>query len=82
MKNNELQRHINKEVKETLETHEKHLLVANEEMGAIKTDVAWIKEALNKFEARLDKLDVRIWWILGSVILAALAQIIISLAVK
>jgi len=55
---NDFQETINTEVKNTLEAHQRHLKIANEEMGdirdsmkslekdvsGIKTDIRWIKE--------------------------------------
>ena len=75
----ELQEHINKDVKddivrheEILASHAKHLAVANEEVGKIQVDIVWIKESLTK-------LDTRIWLILSAIILGILVQIALKL---
>lgn len=66
----ELQEHINKEVDDTLKDHAKHLLIANEEMGVIKTDIAWLKRWA-------DNLDYKLW-----AIILALLTALIKLFVK
>lgn len=71
MSDSKLQEHINKEVDDTLKTHEKHLAIANREMGVLKTDVAWIK-------SKLEKVDTRTWWILGSVVLGIFINILMA----
>lgn len=49
-----------------------HAKIANEEMGVIKNDIAWIKEVL-------EKVETRTWWILGTIILGFLANIAFQL---
>lgn len=72
---NDLQEMINENV-------EKHLAIANEEMGVIKEDIAeikthitWIKDVYGDWEKRWDKLDNRIWAILGTIVIGFLANI-------
>ena len=83
----ELQEHLNNEFKQAVVELKKHAAIANEEMGSVKNDlgivkndVAWFKDKIEKFDARLEKFDAKVWWILGSVVLTALIQIIITLA--
>ena len=45
-----LQEHINEEVQGDITRLYDHARIANEEMSAIKTDVAWIKEALKSLD--------------------------------
>ena len=52
-----------------------HARIANEEMGIIRNDVGWIKEKMECFEKRFDKLDNRIWWILSTVVVGFLANL-------
>lgn len=85
----ELQDHLNNEFKEAIISLKNHAAVANEEMGqvkadlsVVKNDVQWFKDKVSKFDERLEKFDAKVWWILGSVVLAALIQIIIQLATK
>ncbi len=60
-----------------LESHAKHLQIANSEMAEVKlhlenlkTDVSWIKDILNK-------TDTRVWLILATIILGTLIQIVL-----
>lgn len=78
----QLQQHINKETQAQINELKEHARVANEEMGVIKTDIAWLKKSVEDIAKKVDKVDLRSWWILGSVVLAALIQIIISLTNK
>lgn len=78
----QLQQHINKETQAQINELKTHAQIANEEMGIIKTDVAWLKKSMEDVGKKIDKVDLRSWWILGSVVLAALIQIIISLSTK
>lgn len=55
-----------------------HARVANDEMGkvqthlaSLETDVKWIKESV-------DRVDARVWWILGTVVAGTLIQIILK----
>ena len=59
-----------------------HAKVANEEMSVIKEDIAeikahvnWIREIYGDWEKRWDKLDNRIWTILGTIILGFLISL-------
>ena len=65
---NDIQQEINEKVAN-------HLDVANSEMGVIKNDILWIKEKLGNFEQRFDKLDGRVWWILGTIVMGFLINI-------
>jgi len=67
-----LQEHLNTETKKDIEHLYKHAEVANREMGIIKTDVDWIKK-------KLEKVDSRSWWILGTVILGIAMQVVLNM---
>ena len=68
----ELQKHINKETEKNIEKLYDHAEVANREMGAVKTDMEWVKK-------NLKKLDNRTWWILGTIILGIIVQILLNI---
>ena len=77
------------DIRKLLASHQEHLKIANQEMGDVKSDmllmktdiaiikehVKWVKSIYEGWELKWDKLDNRIWWILGSVILGFLASI-------
>lgn len=65
---NELQTHVNEEVKKDIDALYDHAKIANEEMGVIKTDIAWIKPIVKK-------LDDRTWYILSAIILGIMLEI-------
>lgn len=72
---NDIQQEINEKVAASL-------LVANHEMGIIKEDIAvikthanWIKEIYEGWEKKFDKLDNRVWWILGTIVVGFLANL-------
>ena len=75
----ELQKEINKNVEKLLADHEKRLEVANSEMGEVKTHLQGLTSDNNWIKPLLAKLDTRIWWILGSVVVTGIAQIVITL---
>lgn len=71
-----LQQHINQEFKEILVKHEERLTIANSEMGSVKsalgivqTDIGWIKQ-------QFETINTRVWWVLGSIVLGILVQIL------
>ena len=78
----EYQDQINERQTEINEKVSKHLEIANQEMGAIKEDIAeikvhvnWIREIYDSWEKRWDKLDNRIWLILSTIIIGFLISI-------
>ena len=74
----DLQKHINEETKRDINALYKHADIANQEMATIKSDVGWIKEVMEKWEIRLEKLDERLWLILGGVVLTILVEILLK----
>lgn len=67
-----LQEHINMEIREDIKQLYKHADIANREMGVIKNDVSWIKSALGG-------LDNRVWAILGTIVVGFLTSIVLIL---
>ena len=69
-----------------------HAKIANEEMGVVKiqiteingkidniTDhITWIKQVYEGWEKKIDKIDERVWWILGTIILGFITTIYFS----
>ena len=51
---------------------QEHISVTNSEIGTVKTDVAWLKEAVKK-------IDDRTWLILATIIIGFLVQIILNI---
>ena len=72
---NDIQQEINLKVATSLE-------IANKEMGIVQTDISWIKNKLDDFEKRWDKLDNRIWGIISVSVLGTLLSIAINLYFK
>ena len=86
---NDIQELINENV-------EKHLAIANEEMGVIKNDIGmvkediaeikahvnWIRQVYGDWEKRWTGLDNRVWAIMGTVILGTLLSIAVNLYFK
>ena len=70
------------DIEKLLASHQEHLLIANEEMGVVKNDIAWIKKQIGCFEQRFDKLDNRVWAIIGTTVLGTLLSIAINLYFK
>jgi len=68
----DLQKHLNEENRRDIERLFDHAEVANREMGVIKNDIGWIKR-------KLEKVDNRNWWILGTVLVGIGLQVIINL---
>ena len=56
-----------------------HAKVANEEMGKIREDVSGIKTDITWLRDGLNKVDIRSWWILGTVIFGIIIQISFNL---
>jgi hypothetical protein len=46
-----------------------HARIANEEMGVIKNDIAWIKEMV-------EKIDAKFWWIITAIIAGVVIPLI------
>lgn len=72
---NELQEHVNKDVKEDIGKLYDHAKIANEEMAHIKADMSEVKNDIKWLKDGLQKVDTRTWLILTSVILGILFQI-------
>ena len=63
-----------------------HLEVANKEMGVIQEKITsiestlgrhipWVEKTFDLWEKRWDKLENRIWWILGVIVIGFLANL-------
>ena len=65
--------------KEDIEKLYDHAKIANEEVGAIKVDIAEIKTDLIWVKTQLNRIDERAWWILSTVILGSLISIAVNL---
>lgn len=68
----DLQLKINEKQEEINDNVEKHLAIANSEMGVIKNDIEWLKEAV-KLHGTL------LWSVLGGIILNLLVAIAFQL---
>jgi len=77
-----LQEHLNKEFKDAITKLGDHAEIANKEMGVIKTDIGWIKKHVESVGKRINKMDMRIWQILGTVVLVGIGQIIATILSK
>lgn len=49
-----------------------HIENLNKEMGVVQTDICWIKK-------KLDNVDARTWWILGTVVVLGMFNIFLKL---
>jgi len=47
-----------------------------ERVTALEKDMHWLREGLERLETRLEKVDNRAWYILGSVILGIVITIL------
>lgn len=56
-----------------------HIETLNREMGVVQTKVEYLEETCNRIENRIDKIDKRVWWILGGVVVGILMNILIAL---
>ncbi len=63
------------DIEKLLASHQEHLIIANQEIGVVKNDIAWIKDKMECFEQRFDKLDGRVWWILGTIVVGFLVSL-------
>lgn len=63
------------DIRKLLASHQEHLLIANAEMGVVKTDIAWMKDKFEDFEKRFDKLDNRTWAILTTIVIGFLVNL-------
>ena len=63
------------DIEKLLASHQEHLLIANQEMGVVKTDISWLKESRKEDRVVLDRVDSRGWWILGTIVLGFLISI-------
>ncbi len=63
------------DIEKLLESHQKHLIIANEEMGVVQNDIAWLKESRKEDRLILDKIDTRTWWILGTIVVGFLISL-------
>lgn len=70
-----LQDHINKDVNEDIRRLYDHAKIANEEMGRVQKSIGIIETDLHWMKDKLEKVDGRSWWILGTVILGIIVQI-------
>jgi len=52
-----------------------HLETLNREMGEVKTDMGWLKEAVVECNTKIASVDTRTWYILGTLIISILIQI-------
>lgn len=57
----------------------KHSQIANEEMGAIKIDIATVKSDINWIKEMVKKVDTRVWAVLGTVVLGVITQVLIAM---
>ena len=63
------------DIRKLLASHQEHLLIANQEMSIVKTDIEWMKGKFEDFEKRFDKLDNRTWAILTTIVIGFLANL-------
>ena len=70
------------DIEKLLASHQEHLLIANREMGEVKLDISWMKDKFVDFEKRFDKLDNRVWAIMGTVVIGTLLSIAVNLYFK
>lgn len=73
--NEDLQKHINNELRDDIKKLYSHADVANREMGVMSTKVALIEQRIKNIETMMSKVDSRTWWILGTLILGILIEI-------
>jgi hypothetical protein len=45
----------------------------------VETDVTWIKDTYAYIKKTIDRLDNRLWWVLGSVVALGILAILIAL---
>jgi len=50
-----------------------------EKVAVLETNIDWIVKSLQRLDRRIDRLDRRIWWVLGSVVVLGVLSILISL---
>lgn len=91
-----LQEQINQEFRETLNSHAKHLQIANSEMGVVQKDVAVVKAEIINIKTEVstirndvgwlksmaEKLDNRAWMALSGIGLMIITQIILAILKK
>ena len=78
----DLQKHINEEVRETLKIHTDSLKISNHEMGAIKehlaiieTDIGWFKEKFQIFEDSIKGLNAKLWGLIITLVVGMIGII-------
>lgn len=45
----------------------------------LEESMKWMKETLGKIEVRIDRIEQRMWWILGSVVVLGIIAILVAL---
>ena len=56
----------------------KNISHLNSEIGIVKTDIGWIKQATENCDKRMCHLTNRMWWILGSVVAFGITSIYLA----
>ena len=86
---NDIQQLINEKVAASLEVSNHEMGVIKDDMSRVKEDIAeikthitWIKEVYGDWEKRWDKLDNRIWVVMGTIVTGTLLSIAINLYFK
>lgn len=49
-----------------------------ERVTALETDITWIKSALKTMDTNINKIDKRLWWVLGSVVVLGIIAIAVA----
>ena len=68
----------NEELKKDIEKLYDHARIANEEMGFIKTDMGVMRNDISWIKEILEKADARTWIILSTIILGTLIQLVLN----
>ena len=74
-----LQEHLNKDFREDISKLYDHAKIANEEVGAIKEHIAVLETNTKWIKEILEKVDMRTWVILGTIIFGVLIQILFKI---
>jgi hypothetical protein len=48
-------------------------------LAKVETDVSWIKDTYIYIKKSIDRLDTRLWWVLGSVVALGILAILVAL---
>lgn len=76
MNNGKSQKEVNQAHEDKLEAHDKHLKIANEEMGVVQNDIKWLKKEFNEIKSYVKSLNWKIWALLASAVISILIRFV------